>query len=202
MTDRTTHARSNCMRWHPGFVLGLVFVLGPGLNPARAQTGRSPYVAVGLGAGDVATRISVQTSPPTGNAYVEHDRNLLAVLHLGIPFGPHFAADAGVRSTFGVGQPIRVLTLGPAIRWGGRVQLHLRGGVGGVEGFMGVACADPSSSCQQYATEWLSGFDLGVGVDLRWGRSWKIGPAAWWAQSTGGTTRYRSMGLGVQLRYR
>lgn len=108
--------------------LCLVLFLGHGISTAQAHFPIAPYLAGALGGSDVRTRIPVQTSPPTVASFAEHNGNVLGAITVGITtFGPHFAADAALRSTLEIGQPFRVLTLGPAVRWGQRVQVHLRG---------------------------------------------------------------------------
>src|SRR3990167_1052914 len=134
-------------------LLCLILVLGPGIRVAQAQFPIAPYAAGALGISDVRTRYSSQTSPPTGNVFAEHSGNVLAAVNAGIGFGHHFAADAGFRSAIGIGQPFRVLTLGPAVRWGHRVQVHVRGGLGRVQGFQGLTCVASPSSCPRYTSE-------------------------------------------------
>ena len=185
------------VRW-----LHLILVLTFKASVAQAQVRISPYAAGALGVSDLRTRFPFQTSPPTGNFVTDHFTNVLAAVNIGLQVGPHFAVDAGLRSTLEIGQPFRVLTLGPAVRWGQRAQIHLRGGLGRVQGFQSIACVTATSSCPRYTSEWLNGFDVSAGVDFRSGTRWSLGPVAWWAQSTTGSIQYGSIGLGVQLRHR
>jgi hypothetical protein len=183
--------------------LGLVLVLGSSTRAARAQLRIAPYAAGALGISDIRTLFRIQTNPPTAGTFAQHSRSMLVGIGLGVEFGRHFAADARVRSTLGIGQPFRVLTLGPALRWGQGRQLQVRAGLGKVQGFQAVDCvASPSSCFSHYTSEWANGFDLAAAVDFPAGRRWSIGPELWWAQSVDGATRYRSMGLGAHLRYR
>jgi hypothetical protein len=183
-------------------VLCLVLVLRPTIKVAQAQVRIAAYAAGALGISDIRTRIPIQTNPPTANSFAEHSSNVLAAMTVGLQLGHHFALDAGLRSTVEIGVPFRVLSFGPAVRWGQRVRVHVRGSVARVQGFQGVSCVATTSSCPRYASEWLNGFDLEAGVDVRSRGRWTTGPVLWWAQSTGGTTQYRSLGMGARVRYR
>ncbi len=182
-------------------LLFLVFVLGHSINEAQAQARIAPYATATLGVSDLRTRIRIQTSPPTSNFAATHSKNILAAVNVGIAISDHFAVDASLRSTLEIRQPFRALTVGPTVQWGQRAQVHIRGGLGRVQGFQAVDCVTVSFSCPRYDSEWANGFDLSVGIDFRSGTRWSIGPAIWWAQSTGGGTQYRSMGLGARVRY-
>ena len=182
-------------------LLCLVFVLGLSFGEAQAQVRIIPYAAAALGVSDLRTRIRIQTSPPSVNFAATHSNNLLAAVNLGLGIGHHFAVDAGLRSTVGIRQPFRVLSFGPAVRWGQRAQVQLRAGLGRVQGFQEVICVASSSRCPRYDSEWANGFDLSAGLSFRSGARWSIGPDVWWAQSTGGGTQYGSLGLGAHVRY-
>ena len=186
-------------------LLCLALMLGPGIGGAQAQITIAPYVTGVLGVSQTQERIPIQTIPPTSNSYATHYWNVLATINVGIEFGPNFAVDASFRSSVGIGQPFRALTLGPSSRWGQRVQIHFRGGLGRVQGSRAVAACIGilGSPCPRYSiSEWATGFDLGAGVDFRRGTRWSIGPVVWWAQTAGGTFQYRSIGLGAHVRYR
>jgi len=182
-------------------LLCLVFVLGPGIRQALAQVRIVPYAAASLGVSDLRTRVPIQTSPPTTNFAATHSTNLLAAVNVGIGIGDYLALDASLRSTVEIRQPFRALTFGPAVRWGQRAQVHVRGGLGRVQESQAVSCVTSSSACPSYVSEWANGVDLSAGVDFRSGTRWSIGPTVWWAQSIGGGTQSRSLGLGAQVRY-
>lgn len=189
--------RARTARW-----LGLVLALAAATRVAHAQLRIAPYAAGALGVSDVRTSLPVQTNPPTVSVYHDHNGSLLSAVNLGVEFGSHVAVEAAFRSSVGIGVPFRVLTLGPSVRWGQRVQVSLRGGLGRVQGFQGVSCVASAPGCPRYTNEWRSGFDLAAGVDFPSGGRWSIGPVVWWAQSTSSATRYRSLGLGARVGYR
>lgn len=182
-------------------VLCLVLVVGAWIRVAHAQSRVSPYAAAALGVSDVRTQFP-WGGPGMGEHRAQHGVNVLAAANVGIELGGHLGADASVRSSVGIGKPLRAVTLGPAVRWGRRVQAHVRGGLGRVERFEGVLCVDFGSSCPDYTSEWTTGFDLSAGVDFLAGGRWIVGPEVWWVQSTGGTVQHRSMGIGARVRYR
>jgi len=183
-------------------LLLLCLMLGTSSSLAHAQLRIAPFVTGTLGVTDLRNRIRIQTSPPTTNVAATHSGNILAAVSAGLAFGEHIAADLTVRSSVEIRQPFRAFTLGGAIRWGTQSQLYVRAGFGGVHGFEAVDCTASASSCGPYDSEWTAGFDLSAGLNLRGDKRWSIGPVLWWAQSMGSDTQYRSLGLGVQLRYR
>ena len=177
------------------FVL-LLLAFAPCLAPAQLRV--APYLAGSLGISDIRTRISVQTSPPSSDFATTHAANALAAINIGLEFGGHLAADAGLRSHLLIGHPFRAVTVGPVARLG---SLFFRGGLGRVQGFEAVACGG-TASCSSYDSEWTTGFEVSAGMDFRTRSDWTVGPVLWWAQSTNSATQYRSIGLGAFVRFR
>jgi hypothetical protein len=159
----------------------------------------SPYLVGHFGLSHLATRISVQTSPPTTNEYWSDDANLLLSLNAGLRVGP-LGLDLMGRRELG-GTPFRVATAGTLVRFGPEGRVQLRGGIGRVGAYQPVTCANSlGGSCPRYADEWQDGFDLSATISMwRVGRA-MIGPSAWWVQTTTGNTLYRVRGIGVQAR--
>jgi hypothetical protein len=159
----------------------------------------APYLAGHLGVSHLATRIPVQTFPPTNREYWSNDANLLVSMNAGLRAGP-VALDLMARREVG-GTPFRVATAGTLIRLGSGGRVQLRGGVGRIGAFQPVTCAaSPGGTCPRYADEWQDGFDLSATVSMwRVGRA-MVGPSAWWVQTTTGNTLYRARGIGVQAR--
>lgn len=184
----------------PRWLVPLIPVVAFG-QVATAQIAVKGYAAGTLGISDVSHRIFVQTSPPTDRMVTDHRRSLIASLSVGAEFSKHAALDAIFRSGIGIGRPFRVLTLGPAATVGENTRVRARAGIGRVQGFQAVDCVASAAPCPRYVSEWVTGIDVTVGVEFRRGSRWTLGPSFWWAESTDSTT-YRSLGVGVLLRYR
>lgn len=164
-----------------------------GIGDAAAQDHIAPYAAASLGIGDVAMLFTHTTA---------NSINVLASGAVGIRLSEHLAIDAGIRTSLGLegASPFRALSLGPVLRLGDRA--FVRGGLGRIRGSDEIICVGSGPSCpRRYVHEWKHGFEVSAGIDLRHRRAWAIGPVAWWAQSTGDGVRYRSIGLGAQIRF-
>jgi hypothetical protein len=171
-------------------------ILLPEVTTAQQVT---PYIVGHLGVSHLATRIQVQTFPPTDGEYWSNDANLLLSMNAGLRIGP-IGLDLMARRELG-GTPFRVATAGTLVRLGREGRVQLRGGIGRIGAFQSVTCAAlPGASCPRYADEWQDGFDLSATVSMwRIGRA-MVGPSAWWVQTTTGNTLYRVRGVGVQAR--
>lgn len=181
----------------------LVFLgaLGACTGVASAQSPVTLYAGAALGLGSQQYRFPVETSPPTRSHATSSTSNVLAAGAIGVSIGGHLGVDATLRSTLEAGHPFRAISVGPTISWGSERRVSIRAGLGWIQGSEAVMCLDPQISCHGYISEWVRGFDVSIGVDLRRGSRWAAGPSVWWAQSTGSDSQYRSLGLALQVRF-
>jgi len=178
----------------------LLVLLGTLTTYTGELAGQTPYAVAGLGIGRQSHRFPIQTNPPTDSYAVSSTTNVLAAGGLGVRVSDHFGIDLSLRSTVEFGLPFRAISVGPTIRWAQHPRVSVRGGLGRIQGSEAVVCVNSTSSCPAYRSEWLSGFEVSVGLEFRQAAKWSLGPAIWWAQSIGGKTQYRSLGLGAQIR--
>lgn len=177
----------------------MLVMVGTSVPALTAQTRVTPYAAATLGAGELGLRPVMQTSPPARARIMSTWFDLLVSGTAGVQIGEHLALDAVLRTTFMNTTPFRAITVGPVVQLGHRV--FVRGGLGQVRGSDSVVCVTNGPCAERYTHEWARGFDVSAGVDLHRNGPWQITPIAWWAQSTGKGTLYRSLGVGMQIRF-
>lgn len=170
------------------YLLCITVAIAGSASMAHGQISIAPYAEGAIGMSATRTQI------PSGD-YAHTLPSVMAAANVGILLDSSFGIDAGVRSTFGIGRPFRIITMGARIR---ARQMTARIGVGRLEGFDHVGCI--TADCPMYRSEWTNGLDLEVGMAFRRG-GFDFGPMVWLAQSIDGiNNNYRSIGIGIEVR--
>jgi hypothetical protein len=166
---------------------------------ADGQSRPSPTASLLLGG---ATTMASTTLTGGSQTADESGRLLLAAVAIGARLGTHVAFDITGRTSFGVGRPVRVVSVGPSLLWGRRYGVSLRAGVARIEGAREESCPSARCAAASFRREWATGVDVSGAIDAPMRGRLAIGPELWYAVGARDRTLYRTVGGGVRVRYR
>lgn len=165
------------------------------LSAGTAHAQVTAYANAGFGLGTVRTVHPVPTGTGQQDEYAVSGVGVVAGARIGVALKPVSLQAAG-RSTFGLGTPHRAITVGPAVHWGRRTRVVLRGGFGWLQVFEPVACFSNPPLCPRYHSSWVATLDLSAAVIAR-SRQRRVGGEVWWSQSRRDVPRTTAIGAGL-----